>query len=116
MPNRILKESICSSPEIDQLTLEEEAFFLRLIVKCDDYGRFDARPKMIKGTVFPLRDVTEATILRWLDKLETIGLIKRYFVDNLPYLQLVTWHKHQKVRTPREKYPPRLDPVVGTVF
>lgn len=116
MPNRILKETICTSPEIQELTPEEEMFFCRLIVKCDDYGRFDARPKIIRGMVLPLRDASEADILRWLDKLEKVGLIKRYIADGLPYLQLVTWHKHQKVRTPREKYPPCLDPIPGQVY
>lgn len=36
MGNRIIKESICSSPTIDQLSWFEEAFFYRLIVNCDD--------------------------------------------------------------------------------
>ena len=42
MPNRIIKESICTSCEIDSLTPEQEVFFYRLIVNCDDYGRMDA--------------------------------------------------------------------------
>lgn len=116
MPNRILKETICTSPEIHELTPEEETLFYRLIVKCDDFGRFDARPKIVRGMALPLRDVSEGTIQGWLDKLEEVGLIKRYVVDGLPYLQLVTWHKHQKVRTPREKYPPSPELVPGEVF
>ena len=117
MGNRIIKETVCSSQEIDRLTLEEEAFFFRLIVKCDDYGRMDARPLMLKGEVFPLRtEVTPECIVQWLKKLEEVGLIRCYTVDRRPYLQLVSWSRHQKVRTPRIKYPPDPNPVAGEVF
>ncbi|MCC8014702.1 MAG: hypothetical protein LIO87_05855 [Eubacterium sp.] len=62
MPNRILKESICRSEEIDSLSWFEEVLFYRLIVSCDDYGRFDARTKIIKGQCLPLKSVTERDI------------------------------------------------------
>ena len=53
MPNRILKESICRSEEIDSLSWFEEVLFYRLIVICDDFGRYDGRAKIIKGSCFP---------------------------------------------------------------
>jgi hypothetical protein len=34
VPNRIIKESICTSNEIDALKPEEELFFYRIIVNC----------------------------------------------------------------------------------
>ena len=43
MPNRILKESIRTSDTIGELSWFEEVLFYRLIVSCDDYGRFDGR-------------------------------------------------------------------------
>ena len=54
MPNRILKESICSSDSINELSWFEECLFYRLIVNCDDYGRFDGRTAIIKNRLFPL--------------------------------------------------------------
>ena len=62
MPNRILKESICTSDTIDQLSWFEEVFFYRLIVNCDDYGRMDARPAILKARLFPLKSVTEKQV------------------------------------------------------
>lgn len=60
MPNRILKESICTSDTLDELTWMEEVFWYRLIVNCDDYGRFDARPAILRSRLFPLKSsVTE---------------------------------------------------------
>lgn len=56
MPNRILKESICTSSTIEGLSWFEEVCFYRLIVQCDDYGRLDARPSLLKSRLFPLRE------------------------------------------------------------
>ena len=50
MPNRILKESVCTSDSIDSLSWFEECLFYRLIVNCDDYGRFDGRVAVIKSS------------------------------------------------------------------
>ena len=36
MPNRVIKESICTSEQIDALTPFEEITFYRLIVNADD--------------------------------------------------------------------------------
>ena len=38
MPNRILKESICTSESLVGLSAEAEVLFYRLIVKADDFG------------------------------------------------------------------------------
>ena len=105
MPNRILKESICQSEEINKLTWFEEAFFYRLIVACDDYGRFDGRAKIIKGTCFPLKEIKDKEIQEGLDHMCATGLIRLYTVDDRPYLEMVTWNKHQRIRNSRNKYP-----------
>lgn len=107
LPNRILKESICTSSEIDALAPEEEVFFYRLIVNCDDHGRLDARPPILRAKCFPLRidQVKDKDIERWLRKLESRHLLFVYVVDGQPYLQLTTWEKHQQVRAQRSKYP-----------
>ena len=105
MPNRILKESICRSDTIDQLTWFEEVLFYRLIVSCDDYGRFDGRPAIIRGTCFPLKDITNKTIADALQKLTSVGLVREYYVQGRPYLHMATWGDHQQVRAKKSKYP-----------
>ena len=106
MPNRILKESICSSASVDKLSWMEEVFFYRLIVNCDDFGRFDARPAILKARLMPLKSITEKQVLDILNKLETAGIALLYEYDGNPYLQLLSWENHQNVRTKRSKYPP----------
>lgn len=105
MPNRIIKESICRSEEIDSLSWFEEVLFYRLIVSCDDYGRYDGRAKIIKGTCFPLKTVTETDIDKALGKLSAVGLVRVYEAQGRPYLQLVTWADHQRIRNKKSKYP-----------
>ncbi len=107
MPNRILKESITTSDTIDCLSAEEERLFYRLLVKCDDYGRFDARPLVILGQCFPLKigKIGNKTIQRWLSKLEQVGLLRLYVAEDRPYLQMKTFSKHQQVRATKSRYP-----------
>lgn len=105
MPNRILKESIRTSDSISQLNWFEEVLFYRLIVSCDDYGRFDGRIPIIKGTCFSLKDVTNKDIEKALNKLVAVGLAGHYMVEEKPYLQLLAWERHQTVRAKKSKYP-----------
>lgn len=107
MPNRILKESICTSETVDQLGPEEEIFFYRLITACDDYGLMDARPAILRARCFPLRldTITNADIERWLEVLVSVGLISLYTANGQPYLQMATWAKHQQIRAHKTRYP-----------
>lgn len=106
MANRILKESICVSDSIDRLSWFEEVVFYRLIVNCDDYGRFDGRIVVIKNRLFPLRERIDTDELRRaLEHLEALGMLVRYQADGKPYLYLTAWRSHQKIRTKRSKYP-----------
>lgn len=105
MPNRILKDSICTSENIDQLSMMAEIAFYRLIVNCDDYGRMDGRVKILKSRLFPLKDITEETMREIMNELINADLISMYEVNGRPYLQLKTWEDHQQVRAKKSKYP-----------
>ncbi|MBE6005621.1 MAG: hypothetical protein E7238_00355 [Sarcina sp.] len=103
---RILKKSICQSEEIDQLSWFEEVLFYRLIVNCDDFGIFDGRTKIIKGSLFPLKEnVSLKQIENAIMRLATVGLVRAYEVQGRPLLQLPTWSSHQRVRNSRHIYP-----------
>lgn len=106
MPNRILKESICISSTINKLSWFEEIMFYRLIVSADDFGRYDARLPILKGRMFPLdADVTVDELEEGLERLEEVGLIKIYHVDDQPYLQILSWADHQSIRAQKAKFP-----------
>ena len=106
MPNRIIKESICSSDTIDGLSWFQEVLFYRLMVNCDDYGRFDGRAAIIKNRLFPLKDnLTAKTVSDGVNALANKGLVVLYEFEGKPYLYLPTWNKHQSVRAKKSKYP-----------
>lgn len=107
MPNRILYESICCSDTLAQLTPEAERFFYRLLVQCDDFGRFDARPSVLRSRCFQLQvdEVSLEQVEAWLDCLSEVGLIQRYRSGERAYLQVTTWQAHQRTRAARSKFP-----------
>ena len=108
MPNRIIKESICTSKNLNQLSAEEEVFFYRLIVNADDFGRFDAEPEILRARCFPRRTsfITIEQVLNWLNALVKAELIALYEVDGDLYGYFVTWNDHQQKRAKHSKYPP----------
>lgn len=114
MPNRILKESICTSDEIDSLSAFQETVFYRLIVMCDDYGRMDARPKILASKLFPLKDIRAAQIEDALRALTSAELVTLYTVDGKPFLQMNTWDRHQQIRAKKSKYPAPADGVIAS--
>ena len=106
MPNRFIKESICSSAQIDALTWFEQAVFIRLIVRADDFGRLDGRRRFLNNTLFvTAENVNDQDVENAVIKLEEVGLAKRYEVEGKPFLYLTGWSKHQQQRSNVSKYP-----------
>lgn len=105
MPNRIIKDSICRSESYKALSLFQRDFFIRMIVTVDDYGRYDARPSILKAQLYPLEGTTVATIESALKAMSTLGIVLLYSVGGRQYLQLASWQKHQSIRAQHSKYP-----------
>lgn len=110
MPNRIIKESMCSSEKIAGLTDLEFRLWIGLITQADDAGRGDARPAIIKGRVFPFRErLSIKDIDAALQVLAAKGCVSLYTVDGKPYFLFPGWVKHQRVRDCKPKYPEPLE-------
>lgn len=109
MPNRIIKESVCGSETVDALSWFEEVFFYRLIVNCDDYGRMDARPAILRSRLFPLKSVTDKQVVSALQSLRSVGIVDLYEVDGRPFLQIRTWERHQSIRAKKSRFPSPAD-------
>ena len=106
MPNRIIKESVCTSEKLNQLSDFEFRLWVGLITYVDDAGRGDARPAIIKGRVFPLRErTTNKDVEGALSHMAAIGCISLYEVDEKPYLWFPTWKVHQRIRDCKPKFP-----------
>jgi hypothetical protein len=108
MPNRIIKESICTSEDINSLSPEAETLFYRLIVKADDFGCYHGNIKIVKSTCYPLKAdaIKDKQIADWLNELVKAGLIYLYTADDgRQYIKLVKWEKHQQKRATKPKFP-----------
>lgn len=106
MPNRIIKESVCTSDTVDAMSWFEECFFHRLWVHCDDYGRMDGRIAILRAKLFPLKaEITAAEVQNALARLEQLGCIQRYTCEDKPYLYVTAWDRHQTIRAKRGRYP-----------
>lgn len=120
MPLRLLREGILTSERIDQLDAPAEVFYRRLMSKVDDYGLFDARPAILRASLYPLRldRVREADIARWIAACEKAGVIALYEHGGKPYLQMrdtnwqvrsepkhppPPWHKGARKKAPDSK-------------
>ena len=105
MPNRILKESICVSEQVNALSPFEETLFYRLIVSADDYGRYYGNPAIIRGRLFPLKDIRDKQICDALRTLSSVELVEVYTVDGKPFVRLTGWERHQSIRSKSSKFP-----------
>jgi DnaD/phage-associated family protein len=107
MPNRILKETICTSDTLAAISAEAERLWWRIVAQADDFGRFDARPETIRGQCLTamINKVTSDHVVGWLTELQESGLLHLYQTDGKPYLQITTWDKHQHRRSRFSKFP-----------
>lgn len=112
MPNRLLREGILSSERIAALAWDEEVFYRRLMSVVDDFGRYDANPKLVRAACYPLHldKVSDADIGKWLRATEKAGLVSVYpALDGKRYLELLDFK--QQVRAKASKYPSRDEPM-----
>ena len=108
LPTRYLKPGIRDSDAIDRLTPLAETLFYRLLVTVDDFGRFDARPSMIKSQCFPVKEsVTPDKCQKLMQELADTGLMILYTVNGKQYLQLTKWDN--KPRATASLYPDSAD-------
>ena len=88
------------------MTWFEEVLFYRLIVLCDDYGRFDGDPDVVRSYCFPRKkDLSNAQIEAALHKLSQEGMAIVYEFSGNDYIQLCNWSKYQSIRAKESKYP-----------
>jgi hypothetical protein len=99
MANRILRDWT-QSETVDLLTDGAERFFVRLIMKADDFGCYYANPKLLKAALFPLKDFYFDQLDKWKKECVNAGLVKSYTVDGKECHRLITgkgWRVATKV-------------------
>lgn len=112
MPNRIILEKCRTSRTLDALSSEAERMFWRLVTVVDDYGRFDADPRVLLSTCFPLR-VEEWKSDRMQVALDELArpcgrdepLVELYTVNGRMYGHILKFVAYQRRRDSKPKFP-----------
>ena len=107
MPNRIIKESLCTNDSINSLSWAAEVLFYRLIVLCNEHGEYDARPQVIRGHALPLKDIEISDVEKLIYELENSGLIdvkgSKLYVSDWDDMQPEAGRKTQEYKSWRQK-------------
>lgn len=109
MPTRVLHGSLTSSPSLASCSPRAQDAFPRFILAADDFGCFDANPRVLLGRSWPLRsDVSEADISGWLDEYVTAGMAQLWEEGGRSYCFLTGWDGPHGQRH-REEYDPKIN-------
>lgn len=109
MPNRILRDGVLTSERVNSLTWPAEVFYRRLMSVVDDFGRFYAKPELIRAACYPLQldKVGNQDVAKWLGETQKAGLVMVYTVEGKAYLELLNFK--QQVRAKQSKFPCHAD-------
>jgi hypothetical protein len=107
----MLREGIIESEAVNSLTAASEIFYRRLMSIVDDYGRFEARPQLLRSRLFgfQLDRWSEKDITAALSECENARmedgspLVTVYSVGSKTYLQINNFR--QRTRLMMSKYP-----------
>jgi hypothetical protein len=94
---RSLKPTIWDSEQFADVSFEARLTFIGLITQADDDGRLKGSARRVKGKLFPYDSVTPQDIDGWLTELAENDLIIRFSNAGVEYVELPTWHSHQKI-------------------
>jgi hypothetical protein len=97
--SRLLANKILTSEKLNAIDEGSENLFYHLLVLVDDFGRYYAKPKIVRSYCYPLRELSLDVIIKRLDNLESVGLIQRYKNNGETYLEIVEFEKYQKFRS-----------------
>lgn len=89
---RNLKPAFFRNEDLAELPFEYRLLFQGLWCLADREGRLEYRPKRIKAEVFPYDDVD---VIKGLNELARLGFIELYPSDQIQYIQVVAFLKHQ---------------------
>lgn len=94
---RTVKPEFFTHEELSELSAETHLFAAALLCYADDYGYFNANPKLIKAAIFPIRE-TSGTIPEMLRKLSGIGYVRLGITSEGKAVgQVITFADHQRV-------------------
>lgn len=103
--SRLIRIGILTSEPVNSLTWGGEVFYRRLMSVVDDYGLYDGRVGVLRGSLYPLQldKVGDRDVEKWLDECSSAALVTKYASDGKQYLKLEKFG--QRLRAKISKYP-----------
>ena len=99
MPSRVLHDSILSSPSLATCSPRAQDSFPRFLLLADDFGCFEAAPRVLLGRGWPYRtDVTELDVRAWLIEYATAGMVQLWEHGGRWWAHLKGWFTFQRER------------------
>lgn len=105
MPNRIFREGLLDSEPFNALSLEAELFFVRLMLKADDFGRYTGHPTLLRANLYPLKldKVREKDIVDWLGECVRQKMVIVYTSGGKSFLEIPKFQ--QRTRAEKSRFP-----------
>ncbi|MBS0537906.1 MAG: hypothetical protein JSR47_04075 [Proteobacteria bacterium] len=104
---RTIQPHFPRSTSMVHVSRDARLLFIQLWTVADDCGRARAALPELAATLYPADADAPALLPDWLDELEREGCIERYTVEDVDYLRVASWRKHQRIDRPT---PSRLPP------
>lgn len=104
MPQRFLKPGIKDSPKWNGCSFPTQSFYIRMLTIVDDFGRCEADPRVLRGSLFALReDVKTKHVIEMCAEAHTADLVFFYEVDGKWYAQITNWT--ERARSEKSRFP-----------
>ena len=106
MPARMVREGILTSEPVNSLSWQSEVFYRRLMSVVDDFGRYYAKPTLLRAACYPLKldSVSDSDIGKWLTDCVNAALVRVYpAADGKRYLEILKFD--QRVRASVSRFP-----------
>jgi len=95
MSNRVIKDSIWTSPTLVKLSNYIQDQWPRWLLMADDWGCFNADPQIIKGLIYPKRNESINKIIQIRKAFEEAGLLFVWNNSEREWGFFVSWNNHQ---------------------
>ncbi len=108
MPDRVIKSSVRTSPNLNRLSDAGEVLFYRILTLCDDHGGFEASPDYLRGELFS-KKMTQWPIRKLINELVNLtnnDLIRLWVQNERLFGFVINLHKHQRIRSLHQRKSP----------
>lgn len=99
MPTRLIHDSLLTSPSLRACTPAAQDAFHRFLLLADDFGCFEAEPRVLVGRGWPYRnDVTDDRVRGWLVEYAVEGMVRLWPAGDRWWGHFTAWWEFQRHR------------------